>query len=182
MMYEERIGEAYELGDQLTVIGSRLGPGDRAPELSLDVIDPATGAIKPFHLSDSAGKVRLLNVVNSVDTSVCSVETNKWEKLRQQLPADVEIYTVSMDLPFALARWQNAEGVTHAMLSGHKSEKFGQEYGVLIKEWRMLQRAVFIIDRSDHIAYAEYVRDQMTEPDYDKAVEAAKKVADGQPV
>jgi thiol peroxidase len=89
----------------------------------------------------------------------------------------VRIYTVSMDLPFAQARWQQAEGVTHQALSAHKDETFGRDYGVLIKEWRLLQRAVFVIDRDDRIAYAEYVPDQMQEPNYDAALAAVREAA-----
>ena len=83
-------------------------------------------------------------------------------------------YTISMDLPFALARWQAAEGVAHGVLSSHCSEQFGQDYGVLIKEWRLLQRAVFVIDQHDQLVYVEYVADQMREPDYIAAIEAAR--------
>ena len=114
--------------------------------------------------------VRLLNVVNSLDTPVCHVETHRWEALRADLPENVRVYTVSMDLPFAQARWQQAESVTHQALSAHRNEQFGRDYGVLIKEWRLLQRAVFVIDADGRIAYAEYVPDQMREPDYDAAL------------
>jgi hypothetical protein len=79
-----------------------------------------------------------------------------------------------MDLPYAQARWHTAENVGHQSLSAHKSEQFGQDYGVLIKEWRLLQRAVFVIDRDGTVLYAEYVPDQMQEPDYGKAVAAAR--------
>jgi thiol peroxidase len=79
-----------------------------------------------------------------------------------------------MDLPYAQARWHTAENVGHQSLSAHKSEQFGQDYGVLIKEWRLLQRAVFVIDRDGTVIYAEYVPDQMREPDYGKAVAAAR--------
>ncbi len=166
----ERTGEAFEFAEQLTVVGAKLQPGTPAPNFTLDSFDAAAGAMRQVQLADSAGTVRLLNVVNSLDTPVCHVETHKWEAVRASLPADVTVYTVSMDLPFAQARWQTSEGVTHAMLSGHRSEQFGQDYGVLLKEWRMLQRAVFVIDRDDQIAYAEYVADQMQEPNYDAAL------------
>jgi thiol peroxidase len=79
-----------------------------------------------------------------------------------------------MDLPFAQARWKAAEGVAHQTLSAHKSEQFGRAYGVLIKEWRLLQRAVFVIDGAGHVVYAEYVADQMREPDYAAALRAAQ--------
>jgi thiol peroxidase len=173
----ERTGEAFELGEQLTVIGDKLKPGDPAPDFLLDHIDPETSSASQVSLADSAGKVRLLNVVNSLDTSVCHLETRHWDRLRAGLPADVVVYTVSMDLPYAQARWHKAENVNHASLSAHKSEKFGQDYGTLIKEWRLLQRAVFVIDRDGRIVHAEYVPDQMREPDYTAAVEAATGAA-----
>jgi thiol peroxidase len=83
-----------------------------------------------------------------------------------------------MDLPFAQSRWQAAERVGHALLSAHRSEQFGQDYGVLLKEWRLLQRAVVVIDRTDRVVYAEYVADQMDEPEYERAVAAARAAAE----
>ena len=174
---EERTGEAFELGEQLTVVGRKLQPGDMAPDFALDHIDPTDSSASVVSLADSAGKVRLLNIVNSLDTPVCHVETRQWDKLRAELPPNVVVYTISMDLPYAQARWHTAEGVGHKSLSAHKSEKFGQDYGVLIKEWRLLQRAVIMIDRDGRVAYAEYVPDQMKEPDYNSAVDAARQAA-----
>jgi len=89
----------------------------------------------------------------------------------------VHVYTINMDLPFAQDRWHQAENVTHPSLSSHRSEQFGHDYGVLLKEWCRLQRAVFVIDKNDRIIHAEYVADQMTEPDYEAALEAARKAA-----
>lgn len=172
---EERIGEAFELGEQLTVIGRKLRPGDAAPDFTLDHFDGS--AVRPVRLADSAGKVRLLHTVNSLFTPVCRVETRRWEELRAGLPSGVEVYTVSMDLPFAQEHWQRAEEVKHQVLSTHRSEQFGRDYGVLIKEWRLLQRAVLVIDRHDRIVYAEYVSDQMHEPDYKPALESARQAA-----
>lgn len=166
----ERSDEAFEFDEKLTVVGPRLEPGAKAPDFTLDLFDAAAGAMRSVRLSDSAGKPRLLNVVNSVDTPVCHVETHKWEQARQNLPADVTVYTISMDLPFALARWKTSEGVGHDLLSSHKSEDFGRDYGVLLKEWRMLQRAVFVIDGDGTVRHAEYVPDQMQEPDYEAAL------------
>ena len=174
---EERTGEAYELDEQLTVVGRKLQPGDPAPDFLLDHVDPLGGTGSQVGLADSAGQVRLINVINSLDTPVCHVETHRWERLRAELPAAVQVYTVSMDLPYAQARWQQAEGVQHPALSAHKSEAFGTAYGVLLKEWRLLQRAVFVIGRDGRIAYAEYVPDQMREPDYTAAVAAAHAAA-----
>jgi thioredoxin-dependent peroxiredoxin len=174
-MVEERTGEAFELGEQLTVVGSRLKPGDPAPDFELDYFDPAQEEMMTVRLSDSAGHVRLLNVINSLDTPVCHVETHRFEDSRTDLPPEVRIYTISMDLPFAQARWHRNENVSHRSLSAHRSEQFGIDYGVLLKEWRLLQRAVFVVDKNDRIVHAEYMADQMTEPDYDAALEATRK-------
>ena len=130
-----------------------------------------------MRLSDSAGNVRLLSVVNSLDTPVCHVETHRFEDSRSDLPPDVRVYTISMDLPFAQARWRQTENVSHQSLSSHRDEQFGRDYGVLLKEWRLLQRAVFVVDKDDQIIHAEYVTDQMTEPDYEAALEAARGAA-----
>lgn len=169
----ERRDEAYELDERLTVVGRRLTVGDEAPAFQLACLDPETEQMREVSLADSAGEVRLLNVVNSLDTAVCQVETRRWEQLRAGLAPGVRVYTISMDLPFAQARWRGAEGVEHDALSAHASERFGREYGVLLKEWRLLQRAVFVIDAEGIVVHAEYVADQMTEPDYDAAVLAA---------
>jgi thiol peroxidase len=169
----ERRGEAYEFDEQLTVLGRRLVDGDPAPPFRLACLDPETDAMHEVDLADSAGAVRLLNVVNSLDTPVCHAETRRWEQVRADLPPGARVYTVSMDLPFAQARWRRAERVEHDALSAHASEQFGRDYGVLLKEWRLLQRAVFVIDPEGTVVHAEYVADQMTEPDYDAAVRAA---------
>ena len=121
-MPEERVGEAFELAEKLTVVGRQLAVGDRAPDYSLDYLDPATSAIQPVTLADSAGKVRLLNVINSLDTPVCHLETHRWDDLQGELPENVRVLTISMDLPFAQARWQSAEGVSHHLLSAHRDE------------------------------------------------------------
>ena len=172
----ERIGEAFEFDEQLTIVGRKLQAGESAPDFVADYFNPTQEIMETVRLSDSAGTVRLLNVINSIDTPVCHVETLRWDKA--DLPANVRLYTISMDLPFALARWEQAEGVTHKGLSTHRSEQFGKDYGVLLKEWRMLQRAVFVIDQNDLIVRAEYVSDQMQEPDYEAALAAVREAAE----
>jgi thiol peroxidase len=175
----ERTGEAYEAGESLTVIGRRLEPGERAPEFDLDSLDPATGAVSHQTLAATAGRVRLLNVINSLDTPVCAIETRRFEAARQELPDDIVVLTISMDLPYAQVRWNTEAGVTHRALSAHRSEEFGRSYGVLIREWRLLQRAVFVVDRQERLTYVEYVSDQAAEPDYEAALAAARAAAGG---
>jgi thiol peroxidase len=175
----ERTGEAFELDEQLTVVGAKLQPGDTAPDFTLDHHDPATQVLSTVSLSDSAGKVRVLSVVPSLDTSVCSIQTQKWDKLRTDLPEGVQLYTISMDLPYAQSRWQTAENVEHVALSAHKNEQFATDYGLLLREWRLLQRAIFVLDGDGKITYVEYVPDQGAEPDYDRALAAIRAMAGG---
>jgi thiol peroxidase len=175
---EERRNEAFEGDIKLTVVGGKLKAGDRAPDFALDALAPGEGVPREITLAQGAGRVRLLHVVNSLDTPVCHIGAHRFEKLKvSALPPNVDVFTVSMDLPFAQARWRAAEEVNHEALSGHRSEAFGEAYGVLLREWRLLQRAVFVIDGAGKIAHAEYVADQMAEPDYDAAVAVAKSVA-----
>lgn len=171
----QRLGEAFEYDEKLTVLGRQLEEGEMAPDFALDHFDGNT--MHTVRLSDSAGKVRLLNVVNSLDTPVCHVETRKWDRLRADLPDGTVVYTISMDLPYAQSRWQSTEGVTHQALSAHKNEEFGTDYGVLLKEWRLLERAVFVIDPNGRLTHVEYVPDQMREPNYDAAVAAVRQAS-----
>jgi thiol peroxidase len=170
----ERTGEAFELDERLTVLGAQLEPGAIAPDFTLDHLDPATQVLSTVSLADSAGKLRVLSVVPSLDTSVCSIQTQKWDQLRHDLPEGAVLYTISMDLPYAQSRWQIAENVEHVALSAHKNEQFAIDYGLLLREWRLLQRAIFVIDGDGRITYVEYVPDQGAEPDYDRAIAAIR--------
>ena len=176
-MDHERHGEAFEGDIKLTVIGKRLQPGDVAPTFSLDTLDPGDPMPHPVSLSDGAGRVRLLHVVNSLDTPVCHLGAHRFEQMAGTLPPNVDVYTVSMDLPFAQLRWRTTEGVSHGALSSHRSEDFGRSYGVLLREWRLLERSVFVIDGNGRLTHVEYVPDQMAEPDYDAALNAARSAA-----
>src|SRR5258708_2758045 len=161
----ERTDEAFELDERLTVVGKQLLPGEMAPDFLLDYFDANASRIHQMSLADSTGTVRLLNVVNSLDTPVCQVETRRWEQLAQELPPDVQVYTISMDLPFAQSRWQVAEGVTHRVLSSHRSERFGEDYGVWWKEWGLWQGGVFGLDGQNGMVEEEYGADRISEPD-----------------
>ncbi len=174
---EERIGETFAGNEPLTVIGKQLHPGEAAPDFSLEYLDLADMAVRTVHLADSAGMVRLLSVVNSLERPLCQLVTRRWEAHCAALPPNACIYTVSMDPPELQARWQDTAGVLQQALSAQRSAQFGQDYGLWLKEWRLLQRAVFVIDRSDRIVYAEYIADQMREPDYRAAMEAVHRAA-----
>ena len=174
---EERIGEAFAGAEHLTVMGMQLHTGDPAPDFCLDYLDLADLAVRTISLVDSRRLVRLLNVVNSLERPVCQLVTHQWEALCADLPPEACIYTVSMDSPQMQAHWQDTSGVLHQALSAQRSEQFGQDYGIWLKEWRLLQRSVFVLDRNDHITYTEYVDDQLREPDYAAAMQAVQQTA-----
>ena len=164
----ERPGATTFKGNPLTLLGPELKPGAKAPEF--EVVDKT---MHPFSLKDMAGQVRIVSVVPSLDTPVCDMQTKRFNDESTKLEG-VRIYTVSMDLPFAQARWCGSFGVDHVtMLSDHRGGSFGEAYGVLIKEWRILSRAIFVIDAQDTVRHAEYVTEVADHPDYEAAVTAA---------
>jgi len=176
-MTTKRSGEAFENGMQLTVLGQQLKAGDKAPSFTLESLQAGAPFTHAVSLDDSAGTTRVLHVVNSVDTPVCHIGGQRWDALQQELPPNTRVYTISMDLPFGQLRWREANGVSHEALSAHKSESFGADYGVMLDEWRLLQRAVFVIDKTGTVQHAEYVADQMQEPNYAAAVAVAKSLS-----
>jgi len=156
-------------GNPLTLIGPELKVGDTAPDFA--VVD---NGLKPVTLKDTGKQVRIISVVPSLDTPVCDAQTKRFNEEAAKMPS-VDIYTVSMDLPFAQKRWCGAFAVDKVkMLSDHKDGSFGTSYGTLIKELRIESRAIFVIDPENRIRYAEYVREVADHPNYLAALEAAK--------
>ena len=174
---EARIGEAYAGTEHLTVIGRRLRPGETAPDFCLQYLDLVDLAVHTVRLVDLTGIVRLFSVVNSLERPVCQMVTRRWESLRETMSDDTCIYTISMDPPEAQASFQDRMGVLHQAFSASQSEQFGQDYGVWLKEWHQLQRSVFVLDCADRIVYVEYITDQLSEPDYAAAIQAAQEAA-----
>ena len=155
----------------VTLVGTPLKAGQKAPDFTLLSPD-----MKEVRLADSKGKVRLLSVVVSLDTPVCDLQTQRFEEQASQFK-DVVIYTISMDLPFAQARYCGARNIQNLQtLSDHRDASFGAAYGVLIKDLRLHARAIFIIDKRDTIRYVEYVKEVTQHPDYDRAIAALKEV------
>ncbi len=166
----ERNEAATFQGNPLTLVGDEIKVGDKAPDFTLIQNDLA-----PATLSDYAGKVLILALVPSLDTPVCDIEVRRFNSEAAALGDDIRILTVSMDLPFAQARWCGAAGVEAVQtLSDHRDASLGKGYGALIKELRLLTRAVFVIDRNGTIKYTEYVKEITEEPDYAAALDAAK--------
>lgn len=169
-MAQERHGAITFKGGPVTLVGPEVKVGDQAPDFTVLAND-----LSPVTLASSAGQVRLISVVPSVDTGVCDAQTRRFNEEAAKLDNAV-VLTVSMDLPFAQKRWCAAAGIDQVQtVSDHRDASFGTAYGVLIKELRLLARAVFVVDRNDKVTYVEYVSEATNHPNYDAAVEAAKK-------
>ncbi len=159
-------------GNPLTLQGKSLKVGDRAPDFT--VLD---NNLNPVRLSSYKGKVCVLSSVPSLDTPVCDMETRRFNQEAADLGAEVAILTISMDLPFAQKRWCGAAGVDKVItLSDHREASFGTSYGVLIKELRLLARAIFVVDRSGSIQYIELVIELTSEPNYEAVLKTVKKL------
>lgn len=168
----ERANAVTLKGKPFTLVGPQLRPGDRAPEFQVVAND-----LSAVTLASGKGTVRILSAVPSLDTPVCDAETRRFNEEAAKLPG-VEIWTFSMDLPFAQKRWCAAAGITQVKtLSDHRDAGFGAAYGCLIKELRLLSRAVFVVDAQDVIRHVEYVGEVATHPNYDAALSAARQSA-----
>ena len=167
---QERSGIITMKGNPLTLIGKEVKVGDQAPEfVALD------NGLAPVALSSLKGKVRVLVSVPSLDTPVCDLETKRFNEEAGRLGGDTVFLTLSMDLPFAQKRWCGANGATKIQtLSDHRDASFGTAYGVLIKELRLLARAVFVVDRKGIVQHAQLVKEVTQEPDYDAVLAALK--------
>lgn len=159
-------------GRPVTLVGPELKVGQPAPDFEVVAND-----LKPVRFSTFKGKVCVVSSVPSLDTAVCDMETRKFNQMAAKLGEDVNILTISMDLPFAQKRWCGAAGVDRVItLSDHLHADFGKAYGVLIQELRLLARAVFVIDKTGVIRYLQLVPEISTEPDYDAVLESVKKL------
>jgi thiol peroxidase len=167
---QERAGATTLRGNPKTLLGPELKAGDKAPDF--EVVDDS---LKPVSLQTTGNNVRVFSVVPSLDTPVCDAQTKRFNEEAAKMPG-VDIFTVSMDLPFAQKRWCGTFGVDKIkMLSDHKDGSFGQHYGTLIKELRIESRAIFVVDKDNTIRYVEYVKEVADHPNYDAALDAVKK-------
>jgi thiol peroxidase len=165
----ERAGAVTFKGNPMTLVGSEVNVGQQAPDFALVATD-----MSEKHLHDYKGKTVILSVVPSLDTPVCNIQTKKFNEQAGSL-ANTVVLTVSRDLPFAQRRWCGAEGVQNVVcLSDYKHHTFGNTYGMVIKELGLLARGVFVINGSGKVVYKQLVTEVASEPDYDKAIAAAK--------
>lgn len=159
-------------GGPLTLVGNEVSVGQAAPDFAA-----AANDLSPYKLSDDSGKVVVISVVPSLDTPVCDTQTRKFNEAAASLGDNVVIVTVSVDLPFAQARWCGAAGVEQVKtVSDYNGVDFGTKYGLLIKELHLLTRAVLVVDQQGVIRYYQLVSEVTDEPDYDAALEAVKKL------
>lgn len=169
---QERTGAVTFKGKPMTLLGPALKAGDAAPDFHLTAGDLSVSSLDG--LSDGGQKTLMLITVPSLDTSVCSLESQKFNARLGELPANVAAHVVSMDLPFAQARWCGAQdGIKLGMLSDYRDHSFGLNYGLLIGELGLLARAIVVVGKDKKIAYVQIVPEVTSEPDYDAAMKAA---------
>ena len=169
---QEQAGKVTMRGNPLTLVGNEVKVGEAAPDfMALD------NNLTPVRLSAYRPKICLLSSVPSLDTPVCDIETRKFNEEAGKLSEKVQILTISMDLPFAQKRWCGSAGVNKIQtLSDHREAQFGIAYGVLIKELRLLARAVFLIDSKGFLQYMQLVKEITNEPDYEEVWSELKKI------
>lgn len=164
----ERAGIITMKGNPLTLLGKELKVGDIAPDF--EVLD---NDLAPVKFSSFRGKICVISSVPSLDTPICDMETRRFNEEAVKLGENIQILTISMDLPFAQKRWCGAAGVHKVVtLSDHRDASFGTAYGTLIKELRLLARIVFVVDGEGIIRYIQVVKEQTEEPDYEAVLEA----------
>lgn len=168
----ERSGVITMKGQPLTLMGEEVKVGAPAPDFEVTDNDLA-----PFRFSSLKGQVSLIASVPSLDTSVCDLETRHFNDEAANLNKDINLMTISMDLPFAQKRWCGAAGVERLKTySDHRLASFGLAYGVLIKELRLLARAVFVVDKAGILQYAELVPELVNQPDYEAVLQVLKRL------
>ena len=169
---KERTGIITMKGNPLTLLGNEVNVGEGAPDFI--ALDPN---LTPIKLSSYRNKICVISSVPSLDTPVCDMETRKFNEEASKLGDRIQILTISMDLPFAQKRWCGAAGVSKIQtLSDHRDAQFGLAYGVLIKELRLLARAVFLVDQKGNLRYTQLVKDITNEPNYEEIWSELKKL------
>lgn len=166
---QERKGVQTFKGGPLTLLGPDIKVGDTAPNFKV-----LTNKLEEVTLDNYKGKTLILSVAPSLDTSVCSLQTQRFNKETANLPSSVEVLTITADLPFAQARFCGAENIKIQTLSDHRDMSFADAYGTHIKELRLEARSIFVVGKDGKVKYVEYVPEMTSHPDYDKALAAAK--------
>jgi thiol peroxidase len=167
----ERQGVITFKGNPLTLLGKEPRIGEQAPNATLLAND-----LSEIEVSSFRGRVCVVVAVPSLDTPVCDTEARRFNQEAGKLGPNVVVLGISMDLPFAQKRWCGAAGVENVQtLSDHREASFGEAYGVLIKELRLLARSVFVIDRNGILRYSQIVKEVTDEPEYEEVLQAVSR-------
>lgn len=173
-MLKERSDVQKFKGNKMTLLGPALESGTKAPDFKLVKNDLGEATLATYQ-----GKLKVLNVVPSLDTGVCDAQTRRFNQEATAFGDDVVVLGISRDLPFAQKRWCGAAGVTRVETLSDFRGNFGENYGLLIKDGplaNLLARAVFIVDKNDKLVYQQIVPELTKEPEYGPVLEAVKKI------
>lgn len=167
-----RKGAVTFKGTPMTLAGEAVKAGQQAPDFTLHYFE---GGLKTITPADLKGKATILSVVPSLDTGVCATQTKKFNDQLATLKDKINAVTVSLDLPFAMNRFCGAEGISNMRVgSDYQNRSFGQNYGMLIEELKLLARGVVILDKDGKVVHAETVPEVTSEPNYEAAMTALK--------
>ena len=167
----ERAGVIKFKGNDQTIVGQDLNPGEIAPDF--EAYNSDWQIIQG--LRETSGRIRIIAAVPSLETAVCDRETRRFNMEATSLDKEIVVLVISMDLPYTQKRWCGGAGIDNVItLSDHKNAEFGEKYGCLMKEVRLLRRAVFVIDRQDKVVYSAYMPEIGVEPDYEAVLGAAE--------
>lgn len=173
MENEESYRSVTMRGNPLTLRGKNINIGDKAANFTAIKQD----STEFDFFKETKNKIKVISVVPSVDTSVCALQTQRFNQEATNLSEDVVIITISVDLPFALKRFCAAEGIKNIqVISDHRTLDFGEKYGFIINELRLLSRGIVIVDKDNNVKYIEYVSEVSNHPDYVKAIDEVKKL------
>jgi thiol peroxidase len=167
-----RSGAVTFKGKPMTLAGNAVTVGQQAPDCKLFAFEGGLVAVTP---ADWRGKTTFISVVPSLDTPVCQKQTKKFNDELAALGDRVNAVTVSLDLPFAMNRFCGAESIKNMRpLSDYQDRSFGQNWGMLIEELKILARGAFVLDKNGKVVYAEQVKEVAEEPNYEAALSAIK--------
>ena len=170
-----RSGAITFKGNPMTLAGEAVTVGQAAPDFTLHYFE---GGMQTLGLADLRGKPTLLSVVPSLDTGVCAIQTKKFNEQLAGMGDAINAVTISLDLPFAMNRFCGAEEITNLRVgSDYQDRSFGNAWGTLIEELKILCRACFVLDSNGNVVYAEYVGEVTDEPNYDAALAALKSAS-----
>lgn len=165
-----RAGAVTFKGTPMTLVGEEVKVGQPAPDFTVHYFE---GGLKTISLADLKGKPTLISVVPSLDTGVCATQTKRFNEKLEALGDKINAVTISLDLPFAMNRFCGAENIKNIRVaSDYQNRSFGNAFGVLIDELKLLARSVFVLDSQGKVVYAQVVKEVTEEPDYDAALQA----------